>query len=284
MDGTAAAGATESGAVDGAAAAGAETGDAGGGDRPAGWDQPAAELTPRFGELSVKFEENVSRAYHETALNEVKEEHAQYFAALEKHPRMLVGTQVPAIGKEGMELIRDTDDAREWQEAVKQILVEEVKGRAQKALDDNGDFLTTIHASIELFQNNADLIPGTKEFDVELANRFAAFAKPYELRVEEKLQGYSIPVQPLIDQIRAQLTAERTAKASAAPKAGTTETPAAGAPGAPAAQASTGSPAQTPPAPPEPPQAGIPSKAGNSESSEDYSTLFGTIGLPNLRI
>ena len=35
----------------------------------------------------------------------------------------------------------------------------------------------------------------------------------------------------------------------------------------------------------EPPQAGIPSKAGNSgDGPEDFSTLFGTLGLPNLRI
>lgn len=214
----------------------------------------------------------------------MREEHPKYFEALEQHPRLLVGQQVPAIGKEGLELIRDTDDAREWQEAVKSILVEEVKGRAQKALDDQADFLTTIHSSIELFQNNVDLIPNTKDFDVDLANRFAEFAQPYELRVEGKLQGYSIPVQPLIDRIRTQLTTERAARGSAAPEKGKTEAPAAAAAGAPAAQSSTGSPTQTPAAPSEPPQAGIPSKAGNSDSSEDFSTLFGTIGLPDFRI
>ena len=39
-----------------------------------------------------------------------------------------------------------------------------------------------------------------------------------------------------------------------------------------------------PTAPAEPPQAGIVSKAGNSTEKEDFSTLFGTIGLPNLTI
>lgn len=180
-----------------------------------------------------------------------------------------------------METIRDTDDAREWQDAVKQILVEEVKGRAQKALDDNGDFLSTVHASIELFQNNPDLVPTTKDFDVELANRFAEFAAPYELRVEGKLQGYSIPVQPLIERIRTQLVAER---ASGAAATGTQGAPAAAAAGAPPAKATPGSPAQTQPSPVEPPQAGIQSKAGSSESKEDFSVLFGTIGLPNLQI
>lgn len=279
MDG-AAAGAAGTGSVDGAAGTGADGVRA---DLPADWTQPAADLVPAFGQLSTKFEENVSRAYHETALNEVKEEHANYFAALEKHPRLLVGTQVPAIGKEGMETIRDTEDAREWQDAVKQILVEEVKGRAQKELTDNSDFLTTVHQSIELFQNNLDLIPHTKDFDIELANRFAEFAAPYELVVDGKLQGYSIPVQPLVDRIRTQLAAER-AKGSAPAAAGTPAPPAAPAAGAPAASSATGSPTQTQTKPPEPPQAGIPSKAGNSDSSEDFSTLFGTLGLPNLQI
>lgn len=215
----------------------------------------------------------------------MREEHKPYFEALEKHPRLLVGQQVPSLRGEGMETIRDTDDAREWQDAVKHILVEEVKGRVEKELGDSGDFLTTVHQSIELFQNNADLVPGTKEFDVELANRFAEFAEPYELRVEGKLQGYSIPVQPLVERLRTALSAERAAKGSTGAGTGTQGQPAASATGAPAAPTNPqGAPAPTQSAPPEPPQAGIPSKAGNSESSEDFSTLFGTIGLPDLRI
>lgn len=194
-------------------------------------------------------------------------EHANYFEALNKHPRMLVGTQVPAIGKDGMETLRDAEDARDWQEAVKHLLVEEVRSRASKAMDENADFMATVHSSIELFQKNVDLVPGTTGFDKELAERFTTLATPYELRVEGKLQGYSIPVQPIIDQLRTQLAAERTAAPAAAPAA--PETPAA---------------AAAPAAPPAPPQAGIPSKAGNGSQAEDFSTLFGTIGLPNLQI
>lgn len=209
----------------------------------------------------------------------MRTEHAQYFEALQKHPRLLVGTQVPAIGKDGMETLRDTSDAKEWQDAVKSILVEEVRARAAKELEDNSDFLTTINASIELFQKNADLVPGTQDFDVELANRFAAMAKPYELRVEEKLQGYTIPVQPLIESLRTQLAAERAAQqtaqqAASAPPAASKQAGGAQAQAAPAAPAAAA----------EPPQAGIQSKAGNSGEVEEFSTLFGTIGLPNLQI
>lgn len=199
-------------------------------------------------------------------------EHAKYFDVLKQHPRLLVGQQVPAIGREGMETLRDTNDAREWQEAVKQILVEEVNDRAARAQEENRDYLANVHASIDLFKNNADLIPGTKDFDRELADEFTTLAKPYELRVDGKLQGYSIQVQPIIDQLRTQVAARRQAAAkSAPPEAASTRRPAAtgGAPARPAA---------------DPPQAGIPSKAGHGADSEDFSTLFGTIGLPNLQI
>jgi hypothetical protein len=213
--------------------------------------------------MSTQFEERTRQAYQQTALDEVRGEHTQYFEALEKHPRLLVGTQVPAIGKEGFEVLKTSEDAKEWQEAVKSLLVAEVRDRAGKAMDDSTDFLNTVHASIELFTNNPDLVPGTKDFDVDLANRFATMATPYELRVEGRLQGYSIPVQPLIEQLRDQLVKERAAKP-----------PAPAAPAAPAA----------PKAAPEPPQAGIPSKSGASGTEEDFSTLFGTLGLPDLRI
>lgn len=201
----------------------------------------------------------------------MKTEHKQYFEALEKHPRLLAGTQVPAIGREGMETLRDAADAKEWQDAVKSILVQEVRDRAGREMEGSADFLNTVHASIELFQNNADLIPGTKGFDKDLANRFATLATPYELRVDGKLQGYSIPVQPIIDQLRSQIATERSAKAAASPAT-------------PTSAAKAGAATSTPAAPADPPQAGISSKAGSSSEVEDFSTLFGTIGLPNLKI
>lgn len=240
------------------------------GDLPADWTRPSSELIPKLGELSTALEERTVKAYHTTALEEVKVEHAKYFEALEKHPRLLVGQSVPRIGGEGEETLRDTADAREWQEAVKSILVDEVKGRASKAMDENKDFMTTLHDSIELFQNNADLIPGTKDFNVELANKFAAMAKPYELRVEGKLQGYTIPVQPIINQLRADLAASKAAAPAAAKQSAQVD-------GKQAQQ-------QTQASTEDPPQAGIQSKAGNSSEAEDFSALFGTIGLPNLRI
>ena len=222
-------------------------------------------MIDKLGTISTTIEENVAKAYQGQAFEEVRTQHPQYFEALEKHPRLLVGTQVPAIGKEGMETLKDTADAREWQEAVRSILVQEIKAKADEQLAGAKDYLETIHAAVDLFKTNKDLIPGTPGFDRELADAFATMATPYEVRVDGKLHGYSIPVQPLIENLRSQL-ATRRAAAPAAP-------PPAAAPAGP-----------RPPAAVEPPQAGIPSKAGSSSEKEDFSTLFGTIGLPHLQI
>lgn len=214
--------------------------------------------------MSTKLEENLTKGFQQQAYEAVREDYGNYFDALEKHPRLLVGTQVPSIGKEGMETLRDSNDAKEWQEAVRGLLVQEIRAAAEEKMDESSSFLETVHASIDLFKNNADLIPGTKGFDRALADQFAAMAQPYEVRVEGKLQGYSIPVQPIINSLRTALVAQRKAAAPVA-------SPAAAAPPAAAPRA-------------EPPQAGITSKAGSSSEREDFSTLFGTIGLPNLQI
>ena len=171
---------------------------------------------------------------------------------------------MPAIGKEGMETLRDSNDAKEWQEAVKALLVAEIREQATAKLEEASDFMQTVHASIDLFKNNPDLIPGTKGFNRPLADQFANMMEPYEVRVDGKLQGYSIPVQPIIEKLRANL------KTAAAPSPGTA--------------AATPAAAPVPRPAPEPPQAGIQSQASSGAEREDFSTLFGTIGLPNLQI
>jgi hypothetical protein len=233
------------------------------------WDADSAGLTAKFGEISNAVEERVSQAFQSQALDEVRTDHAEYFAAIEKHPRLLVGVEVQSLTGEGKEVLRDADDAREWQEAVKTLLVQEVQDRTSRSIEASSGYLDTIHQSIELFQNNADLVPKTKQFNKELADKFAQTVQPYEVRVDGKLHGYTIPVQPIVNQIRAQLAADRAAPAA-------TATPTASAKG-PAGEKQA--------VPADPPQAGIASKAGDSgDSSNDFSTLFGTIGLPNLRI
>ena len=214
--------------------------------------------------MSVALENSTLEHHKRTALTEVKTEFAKYVSALEQHPRLLVGTQVPAIGKEGFETLRDSADAKEWQDAVSHLLRSEVQTRAEKLSEASQGTLQTLHSSIELFQNNPDLVPGTRQFDRELADQLMRVVKPYEMRVEGKLHGFAIPVQPLVNQLRSQLATQRAA-ASTPPPAPATPTP----PPAPAAK---------------PPQAGIVSKAGQASETESFDALFGTIGLSGIRL
>jgi len=253
------------------AAGDADAGPAGG-DRSTAWTVDYSTVSADLAGLSQKFEETSTKAFQQQALEGIQTEYKTYFDSLRQHPRMLVGTQVPSLqGQDGeMETLRDAGDAREWQDAVKALLTEEVRERATKSLEENKGILDTVHASIELFTKNKDMVPGTRQFDRVLADRFSSMVKPYELRVEGKLHGYSIPVQPLIEQLRAQIVRERAA-APAVPA-----TPAA---------AATGRAAGASGAAADGPQAGIGSKAGSSSDDDnDFSTLFGTLGLPNLRI
>ena len=212
-------------------------------------------------------EERTLAAFRQEELTTLQTEYAKYFDALQKHPRLLVGTEVPNLrdnsGRE-METLRSSEDAADWQEALKAILVSEMNERVRQRVESVAGAQQTLIDSAELFRNNKDLVPGTKQFDKELADGFIRVARPYMVRENGKLQGFSIPVQPLIDSIRSDLVRQR----AAAPKAPAAPPPAPKAPAAP------------PPAP----QAGIQSKAGASSSApEDYSVLFGTLGMPDFR-
>lgn len=213
---------------------------------------------------------------------EVKTEYAKYFDAINEHPRNLVGLDVPSL-REGVETerLRDSSDAKDWQDAVKQALANEMNDRVSRRVDASSGEIARTHDVIELFEKNPELTPGTKQFDVELARRFGSLAQPYMQKNEAgKVVGFTIPVAPMLARVKTDLAAER-AKATAAPAA-----PAAPSPQATRAAEQPRTPAgQFAPPPAASPQAGIPSSAGSSGAGgEDFSTLFGTIGLPNLRI
>ena len=173
--------------------------------------------------------------FQRQALEEVREQFPRHFDTVNMHPRQLIGAEVPSISGEGMETLRSSEDARDWQEAMKALLVQEIRGRAEKMADEDRTTIQTVHASIELFQNNSDLVPGTKQFDKELADQLVRVAKPYEVRVDGKLYGFNIPLQPLIEQLRAQLKEDRAKKAAVAETPPAAEAAPAAAPAAPTA-------------------------------------------------
>jgi hypothetical protein len=225
----------------------------------------AASLSETWGKVANGFESAQEEFFRGDALVAVRDEHPKYFEALEKHPRSLVGTQVPRVdGKEGMETLRDASDAASWQDAAKRLLVAEVQSRVAAKQEEVRGTFETVHSSIDLFRNNADLVPNTKQFDPELAKQFVAFAKEYEVRSgADKLLGWSVPVQPMINQLRSQLVSRRAA--APAPAAAATAPSAAQQRAAEQARTQAGTFAP----PVDGPQAGITSKAGSSGSGED---------------
>lgn len=271
---------------DGAAAgAGTESGGDAGASAPVadhGWTRDASEFESNWGEVATALEKRQDEELEQAAIAEVRTDYAKYFEAIAKHPRTLVGMEVPrADGKEGYERLNDSNDARDWQEAVKQHLWAEVQDRVSRKRDEVKPMLETLHQSIGVFQKNPDLVPGAKQFDKELADRVAALMKPYELRVDGVLTGWNIPVQPLIEQVRSQLAAERAKAAPAAPAADPVASP------TPQQQRAAEQPrnAQGQWSATDAPQAGILSQAGSSGGdAEDFSSLWGTLGLPNLKL
>src|SRR5690606_29001730 len=109
------------------------------GPGPGAGDLDADSLKDDWGRLATSFETTQAEALKNAALAEVREEHAKYFEHISQHPRLLVGKEVPSPTGNGMEVQRDSADAKEWQEAVKHLLVEEHAARAEKKKDELAD-------------------------------------------------------------------------------------------------------------------------------------------------
>ena len=185
---------------------------------------------------------------------------------------MLVGDQVPSLKRQGeTEILRDSNDAKDWQDGLRHMIAMQVSQRAAGYAEESKPLISTIQSSVELFRRNPDIVPGTKEFDPELATRFINMAKSYEHREGDKMFGYRVDVQPLVANIREQLKTERAAR----PAQPSTQT-------ARQAQAANQSRDQGT-GRFDAPQAGIPSRAGMSgEDSEDFTAFWSTLNRSDM--
>ena len=265
-------------APEGAAAAGepaAAPADGDGGESPLARD--AGDYAANWGAALDGLESRLTTELTQTAVSEVREEYKDYISAVEQAPRYLVGKEVPrADGSEGREVLRDAQDARDWQEEIKKQLGREVSLRIEAGRTESNGLMSLVNDSIQLFQSNPDIVPNTRQFDRELADEFVALVQPFEIRNSAgKLVGWKADVKPLLASVRQQLAARRAAAATAAPAA----------PAAP-----TGPTAQQARAAAQPrneqqqfaaaPQAGIPASAGQAgEEGEGLDALFGTLGF-----
>lgn len=227
-------------------------------------DVDAGSLSEDWGKLANGFETAQEEFLRGDVIQEMQTELPQHFAAINEHPRQMIGKQVQsATDLSKMETLRDEADVVSWQGAMKKLLAQEVASRVATRQEGMQEQFQTVHASIDLFRNNADLVPGTKQFDSELAGRFVSFAKDYEVRSGAgKLLGWNVPVQPLINQLRTQMATERAAKPAAPAQPSAQQQRA-------AAQQRTQAGTFAAPEPAPGPQAGIISKAGTGAGTED---------------
>jgi len=268
------------GAAEGAAAADAPAAAAGGAAAPAGesgWTRDAAEFNDNWAAALDGLEQRQTQELTGAAVADVRKEYAQYIEAVDKAPRYLVGQRVPrADGQEGEEVLHDAQDARDWQEQIKIQLAKEVSRRVQQGQEANRTTMELLHNSIEVFRGNADITPGTKQFDKEVADSFVELIRPYAVKTNDgKTVGWSIDVKPLLEVARSRIAAQRAAAGAAAkPAEPTAQQQRAAAQQRDEAGKFSGHPADAP-------QAGIQSQAGSQGGEgENLDVLFGTLGIP----
>lgn len=231
-----------------------------------------ADIVDSFGNANKQIHERMEASFKTEALREVRDKiDPAYFKNLDQHPLTLVGEQVPSIKGDGkMVTLRDSGEAREWQEAVTQLLEKEVQSVVTSKMDAVRPITAVIQNSIQMLEQNPDMVPNTSTYDQELVNRFKDATKAYEVRVNGGLYGYEVEVQPMINFLREQLKKER----AAAPAAAAT-------PPAPAPAAAGGAPAT--PAPERAPQVGIASTTAGAgtDDGDDWGTFWSAANLPN---
>ena len=171
-------------------------------------------MTPLFGEAGSKIIDKMTETFKAQATAEVRESIDPAFVeALSTHPARLVNQEVPSIrigaGKDEKVRILDTQMARDWQEAVAGLVEADIDDLVKNKTQEVQSMVSVIQESVQMYQNNPDLIVGTKGFDRELAERFVRLAKSYEVKTPNGVIGYAVNVQPLINELRAQVTRER---------------------------------------------------------------------------
>ena len=184
--------------------------------------------------------------------------------AINVHPRLLIGDTVPSVKAGGApEVLKTSEDARDWQEAVRGIITEQVTNRTSALMNDARPLLGTLQDSVNLFRSNRDLIPGTAEYNPQLAKQFIEMTKAYLFVADGKPLGWRVDVQPILDSIRQSLGA-------AAPTA---------------RQEQVASQPRATDGKWDAPQAGIPSRTGSSGAEEeDYSAFWKTVGMSDMNL
>ncbi|WVX89589.1 hypothetical protein SEA_HITCHHIKER_52 [Microbacterium phage HitchHiker] len=266
--------AADAGKPDAAAGAadGAESADAGAATE--GLDP--AVVTPLWAPAREEAFKRMENSFRQYAIQTLQEEiNPEFIESLQAAPSELVGQEVLSISagaaKDDKITLRTRAEAAEYQQDLNTIVQKEINGIAAERRDAARPMATVIQESFLLFENNPDLVPGTKGFDRELATRFAEIADTYGVKVNGSLIGYKdINTQQLVNTLRKSLEKERGANGvTAAQQRAEQQRQAAAAQERNDAGQFQG------------PQGGVLSKAGiQGDAADDYSAFWGASGVP----
>lgn len=247
--------------------------DAGGSTGRTGLDP--AEISTALGSANEKVSERLETAVLGQVTREVYDSiDKEFHEVMRLSPFEIVGSEVPDLrrgAQEGSKIkLRDSAEAREYQDSLKNIVQRQVDDQKQQKLSELKPMMSMVQGSVMLFQNNPDLVPGSAKFDVELATRFTRMAKAYEQRGPNgKLLGYAVNVQPMINELRSGLNSERGAQGQQRSEQ--------------QRQAAANQP-RTEQGRFDSPQGGIMSKSnaqGGGGAEEEFSTFWSAVGIQN---
>lgn len=137
-------------------------------------DLEVATVVAQLGPASTATNERMVGAFRNAAIQEFQAEiDPKFTEALRYLPMQMVGMEVPSIAanaKPGeMTRLTDSESARKWQETVNTLIDRQIDSMVAEKVDEARPMTSIIQESFLMFQNNHDLVPGTKQFDPELA-------------------------------------------------------------------------------------------------------------------
>ena len=265
-------GAPDPNAADAGGDAAAESADAGADRRSEGiGDLESKDAVALFAPARKAANDNFEDSFRRAAIADIQADIDPGFIELAQTPAVrLVGREVPNLHGEGNTKLLTSDDAARYQRDLVGLVEAEVRDKIKVMRQDSQPMRTVIAESFLMFENNPDLIPGTKDFDPELAALVVEQLKSYELKTPKGVIGYQdVNVQPLINSIRATLAKGRGASgATAAARQAAARAAAAAQPREEDGKFSA-------------PQGGVLSKANMSggDDSEDFSAFWSASGV-----
>lgn len=206
----------------------------------------AAERFSEVSDFGTGIEAAFTRRAEETILPRMNEEYANFIRHIQAAPRDLIGKELPINGDPAnMSKIRDEESAVAWQREHQQLLEQTFQELREDYMREHSTERVAVNNALELFSANPDLIPGTTDFNKDLAEGVMKYASKFIVKDENgRAIGFTVSVNNLISYARQEL--QKRASTSAAP---------------------------APVVPEDPPQVGVGTRQGATSASDDAAEL-----------